>query len=258
MTKQPATSEWTGIKGKLMAWFLNSPLRTIIEVRLFGLPRSAFLNEVSRHLRGDEVVLDVGAGSGYFSLAIAKKLKTGKVICFDLSEEMLQRLEHKARQTGFENRIQIMKGEASSLKLNDKSVDLDVSNFVLHEVSSPKTVLREIIRVLKPNGRVIITDFLKDTWFGKMEAAAHRAEAHGPFSIIELKVLFAKCGLKDVKASQVRSWIIGMGKNKKFCHLPFHFSFSKSKEKKCQTIKLTQVFLPPARKLPSSARAPLE
>ncbi|MCJ7435318.1 MAG: class I SAM-dependent methyltransferase [Anaerolineales bacterium] len=107
MTEQQAISEWTGMKGKLMAGFLNSPLRTIIEVCLFGLPRDAFLDEVSRNLRGDEVVLDVGAGSGYFSLAIAKKLKTGKVICFDLSDEMLQRLKDKAGQAGLENRIQM-------------------------------------------------------------------------------------------------------------------------------------------------------
>lgn len=212
MMKQQTTSEWTGIKGKIMAWFLNSPLRTIIEVWIFGLPKVAFLNEVFHRLSGDEVVLDVGAGSGYFSLAIAKKLKTGKVICFDLSEEMLQRLKRKAKTEDLENKIQIMSGEASSFELNDKSVDLVVSNFVLHEVSSPETVLKEIVRVLKPNGWVIITDFLKDTWLGKMEVAAHRAGAHGPFSVDELEALFTKCGLNDVKASRIRSWLIGMGK----------------------------------------------
>jgi ubiquinone/menaquinone biosynthesis C-methylase UbiE len=211
MTKIQPTSEWSGIKGKIMAWFLNSPLRTLIEVRLLGMPRTAFLNEVFHDIRGDEVVLDVGAGSGYFSLAIAKKLSTGKVICFDLSEEMLQRLKYKAKKEGLENRIQIMNGEASSLKLSDEAVDLVVSNFVLHEVSSPETVLLEILRVLKSNGRVIITDFLRDTWLGKMEVAAHSADAHGPFSVNELESLFAKYELKNVKVSRVRSWIIGVG-----------------------------------------------
>jgi ubiquinone/menaquinone biosynthesis C-methylase UbiE len=210
-TQQTTTSEWTGLKGKLMAWFLNSPFRTVIEVWLLGLPRSAFLSEVSHDIRGDEVVLDVGAGSGYFSLAIAKKLETGTVICLDSSEEMLRRLKHKVEQEGLENRVRVMKGEASSLELNDKSVDLAVSNFVLHEVSSPETVLMEIIRVLKPNGRVVLTDFLGGTWLGKMEVAAHSADAHGPFSVNELETLFAKCGLRDVKARGVRSWIIGMG-----------------------------------------------
>lgn len=212
MTEKQITSEWTGTKGKIMAWFLNSTLRTLIEVWLLGMPGSAFLNEVSHRIRGDEVVLDVGAGSGYFSLAIAKKLNTGKVICFDLSEEMLQRLKHKAKKEDLEDRIQIMNGEASSLKLNDESVDLVVSNFVLHEVSSPEIILMEMIRALKPNGRVIITDFLSNTLLGKLEVVYHSAETHGPFSVNELEVLFAKCGLKDIKVSRIKSWIIGMGK----------------------------------------------
>ncbi|MCZ7405637.1 MAG: class I SAM-dependent methyltransferase [Candidatus Methanoperedens sp.] len=212
MTEKQTTSEFTGTKGRIMAWVLNSPLRTLIEVRLLGMPRSAFLNEVSHHIRGDEVVLDVGAGSGYFSLAIAKKLNSGKVICFDLSEEMLQRLKHKAKKEGLENRIQIMNGEASSLDLNDESVDLVVSSFAFHEVSSPETVLMEMIRVLKPNGWVIITDYLKDTWLGKMATAYHSADTYGLFSVNELEALFAKCELKDVRASQTKSWIIGMGK----------------------------------------------
>ena len=126
---------------------------------------------------------------------------------------MLQCLKHKAKEEGLEDRIQIMNGEASSLGLNDESVDLVVSNFVLHEVSSPKTVLMEMIRVLKPNGRVIITDFLSNTLLGKLEVAFHSAEAHGPFSVKELESLFAKCGLKDIKVSQVKKhWIIGMVK----------------------------------------------
>jgi ubiquinone/menaquinone biosynthesis C-methylase UbiE len=212
MTEKQTTSEFTGTKGRIMAWVLNSPLRTLIEVRLLGMPRSAFLNEVSHHVRGDEVVLDVGAGSGYFSLAIAKKLNSGKVICFDLSEEMLQRLKHKAKKEGLENRIQIMNGEASSLDLNDESVDLVVSSFAFHEISSPETVLMEMIRVLKPNGWVIITDYLRDTWLGKMATTYHSADAYGLFSVNELEALFAKCGLKDVRAIQTKSWIIGMGK----------------------------------------------
>jgi len=196
-----------------MAWLLNSPVRTLIEVWLFGMPKALFLNEVSNHIRGYEVVLDVGAGSGYFSLAIAKELNTGKVICFDLSEEMLRRLKHKVKKKGIGDKIQIINGEAFSLDINDKSVDLVVSNFVLHEVLSPETVLKEMVRVLKPNGWVMITDFLSNSMFGKLEVALHRTEAHGPFSIKELESLFAKSGLRDIKVSQVKkNWIIGMGK----------------------------------------------
>ena len=52
-------------------------------------------------IHGNEVILDVGAGSGYLSLKIAKKLKNGKVICIDLSEEMLHQLEKRANKKQF-------------------------------------------------------------------------------------------------------------------------------------------------------------
>jgi len=212
MKEKQIVSEWTGLKGKIMARFLNSPFRTLIEVWLLGLPRSTFLNEVSRRIHSDAIVLDVGSGSGYFSLAIAKELNVSKVICFDLSEVMLQRLKHKAKKEDVENKIQIMNGEASSLKLDDGSVDLVVSNFVLHEVSNPESVLLEMIRVLKSDRWVIITDFLSNTLLGKMEVRAHSKEAHGPFDTRELESLFNKAGLKEIKVFVEKRWIIGIGK----------------------------------------------
>jgi ubiquinone/menaquinone biosynthesis C-methylase UbiE len=210
MTEDQTTSEWTGIKGRIGAWYLNSPLRRLSELFL-GDCRSAFLTETSNLTKGDEVILDVGAGSGYFSLAIAEKLTTRKVICLDLSEEMLQRLERKAEKEGLKDRIQIVKGDASSIKIEDESVDLVVSNGVVHELPEPEAVLREMIRVLKPGGWVIITDF-RDTQIGKRIGATHNEKAHGAFSVTELENLFAHAGLSNVKVSPVRHWVIGVGK----------------------------------------------
>ena len=210
MTKKHTTSEWTGIKGRIGAWMLNSPLRRL-ETLFLGDYKAAFLNEVSQIIRGNEVVLDVGAGSGYFSLTIAKKLSTGKIICLDLSEKMLQHLERKADKECLKDRIQILKAEASSFELKDESVDLAVCNFVFHELSGPEAVLAEILRVLKPDGWVIITDF-RDGLFGKLIGASHRGNAHGAFSADGLEALLAKAGLSSVKVSPVRQYIIGAGK----------------------------------------------
>lgn len=210
MTDKQIITEWTGIRGRIGAWYLNSPLRRLSEVLFLGDCKSAFLSELSR-LKGDEVVLDVGAGSGYFSLAIAKRLSTGKVICLDLSEEMLQRLERNAEREGLKDRIQILKSAASSTGLETESVDLVVSNGVFHELSSPEAVLREMLRVLKPNGWVIITDF-RDTRVGKQIGVAHREEAHGPLSVNELEAFFIKAGLKAVKVRPVKHWVIGLGR----------------------------------------------
>ncbi len=152
MTKKQATNVWTGIRGRFGAWYFNSPLRRMSEILFLGDVKSAFLNEVSNVIQGNEVILDIGAGSGYYSLAIAKKLSAGKVICLDSSEEMLQWLERKAKKEGLKDRIQILKGDASSSGLANESVDLVVSNGLLHELSNPEAVLREMHRVLRPNG----------------------------------------------------------------------------------------------------------
>ena len=98
MTKKQINSEWIGMKRRIFAWHLDSPLASLPETLLLGDCRSAVLNEFSRLILGTEVVLDVGAGTGRFSLAIAKKLGAGKVICLDLSEEMLQHLKQKAEK----------------------------------------------------------------------------------------------------------------------------------------------------------------
>lgn len=209
MEKQ-ITGEWTRIKDRVFTWHLDSPLARF-ETLLLGDFRSAFLNEFSRIIRGNEVILDVGAGTGRFSLAVAKKLITGKVICLDLSDEMLQHLKRKAEKEGLKDRIQILKAEASSIGLKNESIDLTVSNSVFHELSSPEAVLAEMLRVLKPGGWVIITDF-RDTRISRLICGAHSDDAHGPFSVNELETLFTKGGLSNVEVRPVKHWVIGVGK----------------------------------------------
>ncbi len=87
--RREITSEWEGLKGRIGGWYLNSPLRRLAEIFLLGDLRTRFLQQTSLLLRGDEIVLDAGAGSGYFSLPVAARLQNGKVICIDLSSQML-------------------------------------------------------------------------------------------------------------------------------------------------------------------------
>lgn len=211
MTKKQKTSRWTGIKGKIFAWHLENPWIRLLETLLLGDCRSAFFNEFSRIIQGNEIILDVGAGTGRFSLAMAKKLSAGKVICLDLSKEMLQQLKRKAEDEGLKGKIQILKGEASSTGLENESLDLVVSNNVFHELSNPEAALAEILRVLKPGGWVIITDF-KDTWISKLICKSHSKNAHGPFSVRELEMLFTKAGLSNIKVYSIKNWVIGVGK----------------------------------------------
>jgi ubiquinone/menaquinone biosynthesis C-methylase UbiE len=86
-----------------------------------------------------------------------------------------------------------------------------MSNSVFHELSSPESVLAEALRILKPGGWVMISDF-RDTKISRLICRSHLEGLHGPFSVHELETLFAKAGLKNVKVSPVRHWVIGIGK----------------------------------------------
>lgn len=205
------TSEWTGVRGRIGGWYLNSPLRTLSEMLLLGNCRGAFLRLATDISPRDGVVLDVGAGSGYFSLALAKSIGARKVICLDLSKEMLQRLQQRAEREGLRERVQIVRAEAVSSGVESDSVDLAVSNGVFHELSDPELVLREMLRVLKPGGWVVVTDF-RDTRIGRRIGAAHREGSHGPFGVEGLAALLSQAGLENVRATPVRHWVIGAGR----------------------------------------------
>ncbi|HJX35188.1 MAG TPA: class I SAM-dependent methyltransferase [Desulfatiglandales bacterium] len=208
MTEKEIKSEWTGIRGRLFAWHLDSPIVRLLETLILGDPMPAFLREISGLIKGSETILDIGAGTGRFSLAMAKRLTTGKVICLDISEVMLEYLDRKAGKEGLKDRIKILNAEASSTGLDGGSVDIAISNGVFHELSSPVIVLSEIFRVLKTGGHVIITDF-RDTFMGRI-VSHHGNNAHGPFKISEMESILSKTGYRDVKVSSIRSFILGV------------------------------------------------
>lgn len=177
---------------------------------MFGNIRSRVLIEVTEALKGEGAVLDVGAGAGYFSLAIASKLERGRVICLDLSREMLGHLRRTAQKKHLSDRIELLEGSAYQIRLDAGCMDVAISNGVLHELVRPQLVLQEMVRVVRPGGRVIVTDF-RDTWLGRRIASAHRSEDHGPFGQQELRKLFLDVGLENIRVTAIRHFVIGVG-----------------------------------------------
>ena len=102
-----------------------------------------------------ENVADIGAGTGYLALELAKK--AGKVLAVDNSSQMLAIAKEEAVKAGLRN-IEFLEGDAADLPLPAKSVNLVVANMLLHHVNDPLQVIREMYRILKPEGRIVITD----------------------------------------------------------------------------------------------------
>lgn len=110
-------------------------------------------------LKPGMVVADIGAGVGYMSLRMAKRVgPSGKVYANDLQPEMLAKLNANAAKAKINNVVTVL-GDVSDPKLPANTMDLVLLVDVYHEFSQPQQMLRKIRETLKPDGRLVLLEY---------------------------------------------------------------------------------------------------
>ncbi|MDH3247903.1 MAG: arsenite methyltransferase [Acidimicrobiia bacterium] len=139
-------------------------------------------------LREGEVVLDLGSGGGIDVLLSAARVgRTGFAFGLDMTDEMLELARRNAAEAGVDN-VEFLRGYIEDIPLPDSSVDVVISNCVINLSVDKPAVFAEIHRVLKPGGRIGITDIvacdslsaadraLRGDWVGCIAGALSRSE----------------------------------------------------------------------------------
>jgi len=136
-------------------------LESIPQEAILGVGCGAPINHTQ--LKEGETVVDLGSGAGIdIFLAARKVLDSGKAIGIDMTDEMLQKARDNAKKGNYLN-VEFKKGDIEeNIPLNDNSVDAVISNCVINLTTNKTNAFKEVFRILKNNGRMVISDLITD------------------------------------------------------------------------------------------------
>lgn len=173
------------------------------ETELAGIPPDAVCNSFGcgnplafSEVQPGQVVLDLGCGAGIDVVLAAKKVgPTGRVIGVDMTDEMIDRARRNLADAGMFN-AEIRKGIIEEMPVESGSVDWVISNCVINLSPEKPRVFAEIARVLKPGGRMIVSDVI--------------AEGLPP-EVLEDLTLFSSCVAGAISEREYREGLLGAG-----------------------------------------------
>jgi arsenite methyltransferase len=164
-------------------------------------------------LHPGERVLDLGSGGGIDVLLSAKRVgPTGRAFGVDMTDEMLALAQRNAAEAGATN-VEFLKGHIEALPLPAESVDVVISNCVVNLAADKSAVFAEIGRVLRPGGRIGISDIVAEDWLDaeqRAERGSYAGCVAGALSMSEFRTGLEGVGLTDVSITPSHAVADGM------------------------------------------------
>jgi ubiquinone/menaquinone biosynthesis C-methylase UbiE len=169
--------------GGVALWWRKNPSACPYSQRFWvAAPHPVITRERLRQVlepTAGERVLEIGPGTGYYTLDLAEWVgHDGTVEILDLQQEMLDHTIRRARERGLWN-VNPTRGDARELPYDDDSFDAAILVTVLGEIPDQDAALREIARVLKPRGRLIVGELFGDPHMVTLRSLQRRAEGAG-------------------------------------------------------------------------------
>jgi SAM-dependent methyltransferase len=164
-------------------------------------------------LREGETVLDLGSGGGIDVLLSARRVgSTGRAYGLDMTDEMLDLARRNAAEAGATN-VEFLKGQIEAVPLADGTVDVIISNCVINLSPEKSAVFREMHRVLRPRGRIGISDVVAEDRLdsaARAERGSHVGCIAGALSRGEYETLLRDAGFQDVSVTFTHQVADGM------------------------------------------------
>ncbi len=179
--------------------------RSILQNWLFHPSHETLIAQIEP---SDTRLLDVGCGTGQFLVEVLRRNPQLTAVGLDLSMKMLE--QGSARFQAFADRMQAVRGDSEHLPFADDQFDVITCSHSFHHYPRQSAVVAEMHRVLKPNGKLLVLDGLRDTWWGWFIFDIMVTWAEGGVhhcSSARMRQLYRNSGFNDLKQLK-KKWFV--------------------------------------------------
>jgi ubiquinone/menaquinone biosynthesis C-methylase UbiE len=153
-------------------------------------------------------MLDVGAGTALIPIEICRRLPRARLVAIDLSRAMLELGQRRLDEAGFAEQVSLQLVDAKALPYADGAFDVVISNSIVHHIPEPRRAMRELSRVLRPGGALLVRDLLRPD---DEATLAQLVQRHAGTASPHQRALFEASLWAALRVDEVRALVSELG-----------------------------------------------